>query len=90
MAEERGALRDRRRLVVERLRLGHAQAPVEQFTPAGRRLLEGLKEVIDRHEADLELPRDRLPDSLAVHLRKWCAANPHLAAGVRRPVPSGA
>ncbi len=90
LAEERGALRGRRRLVVERLRLGHAQAPVEHFTPAGRRLLDGLKEVIDRHEAELELPRDRLPDPLVAHLDKWCAANPHLAALVRRPVRSGA
>jgi HEXXH motif-containing protein len=89
LAEQRGAIRERRRVVVERLRLGHAQVPWESFTPHGRRLLEGLKAVIDSHETDLGLPRDRLPDALLAHLRQWCVANPDLAAGVR-PFRSGA
>jgi HEXXH motif-containing protein len=89
LADQRGAVRERRRLIVERLRLGHAQAPAELFTPAGRRLLDGLKAVIDRHEADLALPRGRMPDALAAHLTRWRAANPRLAAAVR-PVPAGA
>lgn len=87
---EHSALRDRRRHLVEQLRLGYAQAPLEHFTLAGRRLLAGLKEIIDRHESELELPRDRLPDALVVHLRRWCAAHLDLAVQVRRPIRSGA
>jgi HEXXH motif-containing protein len=82
LADQRGALRDRRRLIVEQCRLGLAQAPVELFTPAGRTLLEGLKEINHRHEVELELSCDRLPEVLVAHQRQWCAANPHLAASV--------
>jgi HEXXH motif-containing protein len=89
LAEQRQPLRERRRLIVAQLRLGHAQAPLELFTLAGRRLLEALAAVIDRHEAELELPRGMIPDALATHLRKWCAANPELSRAVRRPDPSG-
>jgi len=39
---------------------------------------------------ELGLPRDCLPDPLAGHLRKWCAAHPRLAAAVRQPVGVGA
>jgi HEXXH motif-containing protein len=89
LAEEQEALREHRRLVVEQLRLGHAQALPKYFTPAGQRLLAGLKAIIDRHEAELQLPPGRLPDTLVAHLRKWCAAHFHLAVEVRRPVRSG-
>jgi HEXXH motif-containing protein len=90
LAEQRGALRERRRLVVERLRLGSAQVPLELVTAPGRRLLAGLQGIIDRHEAELGLPSGRLPDVLAAHLRAWSAAHPRLAAQMRQPVLSGA
>jgi len=90
LAAERHALRDRRRLLVEQLRLGYAQAPLEHFTMEGRKLLAGLKAIIDRHETELDLPRGRLPDALLAHLRGWCAAHLDLAVQVRRPVRSDA
>lgn len=83
LADQRCALRDRRRLIVEQCRLGHAQAPVELFTFAGRELLERLREIIHRHELELELSCDRLPEVLVAHRREWGAANPHLTASVR-------
>ena len=82
-------MRERRHTVVARLRLGHAQALPELFTPQGRNLLEGLREVIDRHGAELGLSRDKPPDGLMAHLRNWCLAHPHLAGGVQWPGRSG-
>ncbi len=88
LSEEHGLLRDRRRLLVEQLRLGYAQVRLEHFTLAGQRLLTGLRAVIDRHERELNLPGDRLPEALVAHLRQWCAGHLHLAVAVRRPLRS--
>lgn len=79
------SLRERRRGIVAQLRLGHAQAPVERFTPPGRKLLDGLAAIIDSHQSELGLSSDTPPDALVAHLRRWCAANPGLSAGVRWP-----
>jgi HEXXH motif-containing protein len=86
LAHCRDALRERRRTITEQLALGHAQAPAELFTPSGAGLLQGIKDVIDDHEADLGLSGGPLPKELDAHLKKWCAAHPHMAAQVRRPM----